>query len=92
MFGGAIKRAPAWSFPSEIVVPTGNTFLPVEWVTQETLRILKFDSEFNKEVPIGTIIKCKTLVRTASPAQSEDRLASYKQPHLSTINQGLVVV
>lgn len=38
----AIPLGRVWSFPSKIVVPTsGNLFLRTEWITAETLRMLK---------------------------------------------------
>ena len=65
----AIPLGRVWSFPSEIVVPTGNLFLRTEWITMESLRILeehlrfsavvarRFDDDFVKISKIGNLVQ-----------------------------------
>jgi len=71
----AIPFGRVWSFPSKIVIPESlvlpeNAFLHTEWITAESLRILKeklvFVEHFNRDIPAhwqhtrtGSILKIR---------------------------------
>lgn len=71
----AIPFNRVWSFPSQIVIPkpygSGNTFLTVEWITKETLQILKNNLKFSEtswsEFHSGTTLNIRKPARYLTP-------------------------
>ena len=81
----AIPLGRVWSFPKEIVVPTGNVFLRTDWITMETLRILKrnldagffvtdWEKDFKADFAIGRSIQIELPQRFLASASAPPRL------------------